>query len=197
MPFRTSLPAFVIFACAPFVIAGCGAKTPDAAAPAAQAAPSIDERLVSTPYVDRARGFSIHAPAGWQVEDGASLGVHVVMKAREQILSSYGPFLPNMNVVSEPVRGMGLDKFVDYSLVNLKKGFTGFKIVNERYIQTQTHKGRLLEAEFESNGYKLQLIQLFVVHKGTGFVVTGTVPVDNWLQFESLFEATMASFSAL
>ncbi len=140
-------------------------------------------------HVERAGGFALRAPKGWQFREFPGLKYQV----------AFGPpkdsFSPNINVVDEAYSG-SLKNYVDLNIETLKRVFVQFKLIErEAFVTTSGWRGeKVVTTSLQQRNLLRQTFYFFRGPKGKYLVVTCTTLAKGGQAFDRPFEESLKTF---
>lgn len=144
----------------------------------------------------RSGGFDIKPPKGWERNDTTMMGSDVVflMSPREGVADN---FQENVNVLTEKVYGMEMDKYVDLNIRNMETGLNGFRKGSLTQKEMNGIDFTRLRYSHVSGIYTLDCEVYFVIEDGTAYVITCTAKAGQLDKWEGDFEEAVNSFRLL
>ena len=143
-------------------------------------------------HVERAGGFALRAPKGWQFREFPGQKYQIVFGPPR------GSFRSNINVVDEAYSG-SLKSYVDLNIENVKRVFDQFKLIKrEAFVTTSGLQGEKVVTT--SRQYKNLLRQTFYFFRGPQgkyLVVTCSTLAKGGEAFDRLFEESLKTFELL
>ena len=138
---------------------------------------------------EKAGGYSIVPPEGWQVREMPGL------KHRVLVGPAADDFAPNINVVDERFDGE-LDEYVLKSFANLKLKFSGFEQVGGNDLQLDDGR-RAVKMVVRHSQFGAPLEQTFYFVSGSGatkYVLTGSKRADDAREWDATFDTCVRTF---
>lgn len=141
-------------------------------------------------HVEKAGGFSVQAPKGWEFREFQGSKYKV----------AFGPvkdgFTSNINFVDEAYKG-SLKSYVDLNIQSLKKVLPRFKLIKRQDFATASGlKGeKLATSSFQQEMPLRQLFYFFPGPQGKNFIVVGTAPGADNASLDPLFDESARTFA--
>ncbi|WP_214405962.1 PsbP-related protein [Pseudonocardia lacus] len=181
--------------------AGAPAAGPEPSGPAqptpAAPAPGGPGQAEQGDAFDDAEGrFDLLPPEGWEVDTSGQQGTAAVFLDPQPVSTSAGQFRVNVNVIVGAFDG-DLDDLLAETRSQLPT-FTAYASTADEEVQlVDGTKAHLLGGTFtdDASGFDLQNLQLFTVHEGNVYAVTGTAPTEVWADYEQELESTLRSLT--
>lgn len=185
-------------------LAGCAAPIPGTPTAAAGDAPRTSAPVVPSPapgvlgarFADSRGRFRVAGPTGWRTDTSGAQGVAVLFVAPTAARSAAGTYSPNVSVylVDSP---NPLDATVTGARQELRGLAAYAPMADEALTLADGTPAHLLGGTFTdlSSGLTLRNLQLFTVHDGHAFAVTGTTLSTDWGGHEEQLRAALASLT--
>jgi hypothetical protein len=143
-------------------------------------------------YVERAGGYSLQAPKGWEFREFPGLKYQI----------AFGPqkdsFSPNINVVDEAYSGP-LKSYVDLNIETLKKLFVQLEMIGrEAFVTASGLKGeRVITTSLQQKNLLRQTFYFFPGPSGKYLVVTCSALAKGGEVFDPLFAESLKTLELL
>jgi hypothetical protein len=143
-------------------------------------------------YTERAGGFSLQVPKGWQFREFPGLKYQI----------AFGPasnsFSPNINIVDEVFNGT-LKAYVDANQTALNKMFVQFKLIKrDNFVTTRGMKvERLVTTSLQLKNLLRQTFYFIPGVNGKYLVVTCSALAEGGEAFDSVFEESIKTFELI
>ncbi|WP_341841201.1 PsbP-related protein [Chitinophaga caseinilytica] len=142
-----------------------------------KAAEEIFDKVPSTENMNAGKHhYTVFIPDGWITSRQTYQGVEYYF-----VTAPKTPDDPNtnVNVISENMRGMDLDKFFTGAMVSLRQAIPSAEILDEGDVTAHGIEGRWYIYTMEPQGVKAKLISYIFPKEGVAYILTaGTQPQD-------------------
>lgn len=150
------------------------------------------KKIGAAPGLNAGSGnFDITAPTGWSRLDTSLNGVRATLLLAP--VATSGP-RASVNVVSESMSNMSLDKYFDISIDNMAKFMQGYQAGTKGDKVIDGTPAKYAEYSQTPSGLQLDAICYIVPHNGIAYVITCTAPHGQMDQFRSQFDESVQSF---
>ncbi len=143
-------------------------------------------------HFEKAGGFSLQAPQGWQFRDFPGMKYQVVLGPASN------SFSPNINVVDEAYRGH-LKSYVDANLDSINKMFVEFRLIKRgAFVTTSGVKGeRMVTTSLHNRNRLRQTFYFLPGAHGKYFVVTCSALAAGGEALDAVFEESLKTFEII
>lgn len=142
----------------------------------------------SARVTDKATGFSIVPPSGWESGDAGEDSIFVYLG------EAVDGFRPNFNVNVSEDDGISMKDIGKHLKPEYAKAFPNWELADEGTLTINGLPAYFISSRFEMEGYVMQNIQYFVRGKNKQFfVLTFTALGDQYAEYESVFKQTAAT----
>jgi hypothetical protein len=156
-------------------------------------ADEVLEQVAKNPGMNAGTGkFNVTVPEGWQRLDTSLNGVNATFLFAPAVNNG---FRPNINVVSESMKGTSLEEYYKKNvsmmaqyMQNFTEGATTEKDING-------NKVKFLEYSHSQNGLDMDVIMALIPKNGVAYVITITTPKGKRADYQQQFEEVVKSFS--
>jgi len=155
-------------------------------------AEEVLKQAAKTPGINAGTGtFDITAPSGWSRLDTSLNGVRATLLLAPVATSGARA---SVNVVSESMSNMSLDKYFDISIDNMGKFMQGYQPGAKGDKVIDGTPAKYAEYSQTPSGLPLDAICYIVPHNGIAYVITCTAPHGQMDQYRSQFDESVQSF---
>jgi len=141
-----------------------------------------------------ANKFSIDAPSGWQKYDTSLNGLKTTLLIAP---AGEGQFHPNINVMSESMRGTSIESYFDQNLSVMGKYMQGFVSGEKGEKEIAGVKAKWLVYSQAPNGLNLDAVFYAVPKNGIAYIITCTAPKGDLEKYRAKFDEALNSFRFL
>lgn len=153
--------------------------------------PSVDDSgLADEPATSEEAGIALRGPEGWEPTDPGALPGDLLVVNPEPDDQDGQPFAANINVLSEPAQGLGLEEYFDAAVAALPQVFTDYEQVEERDVEIDGRPARIIGSTFSQGAFELQNLQLITLVDDTGYIVTASALEEDWDEYAEVFAAS-------
>ncbi len=155
-------------------------------------APFVVHAEVGDRHFEKAGGFSLRAPKGWQFRDFPG------MKYQVTLGPASNSFSPNINVVDEAYRGP-LKSYVDANLDSLNKIFVEFRLIERGAFLTSSGVSgeRVVTTSLQHKNRLRQTFYFLPGVNGKYFVVTCSALAAGGEALDAVFEESIKTFEII
>jgi len=149
--------------------------------------------------INRAAGFSLEFPGGWEISENPKDGVSLIAfrppeKADESVYE-------RLEVALRRDEGEGPDDFFQEHILCLRKNYPDFALISEGSEKLSGLTSRFLVYAYTDTFFTLKVLakakQWMVWRDGRVYLITGTATVASFPQWEEAFQKIAGSFHLL
>lgn len=147
----------------------------------------------NTPGINAGNGkFTIKTPPGWKRVDTLLGTIRAVIMDTSSI---HPTFRTNINIVSDSLRGLSEDKYLDATLRNMTVYVPQFKLVGKGERQIAGRSARWIHYSQSRGGTDIENICYIIADKGVAYIVTCSALKGQLIKNYQAFERTVRSFT--
>lgn len=163
----------------------------DNRSPARKAADKIFDKIPSTKNMNAGTtNYSLFVPEGWTTKRQSYRGIDYYFLLAPKTIDDPQT---NINLITEDMRGVDLDKFVAASITSLKQIIPSAKILEKGKLTANGIKGRWYRYSMEPEGMKVVMIGYIFPKDGVCYIIScGTIP-ENFARHRSTFDKVAKS----